>query len=250
MRHHQYFTALLGTVFALGCGGETETPWEPDTARVINSDGTTEELGWSDDCVEIESGECIPVAEYCGDGNAADVYLDADGNVIETVCYPTGEETPVVDLVTDGEIPQNENGAILVVSGDADSPAYEGDLSLDSNKLTLYGEDPATAVIDGNLKVDGNNALISGVTITGNLVVAKNDATISGCVVEGNLVIDGNNTVVVGCHVKGNIEVHGQNTSLSLNSVDGNIEDGGSGTECTDNYRGDSLETGEALACE
>lgn len=250
MRHHHYITALLGTLFATACGGQTETPWEPDTARVVSPDGTEEAVPWSDDCVEVESGECIPVAEYCGEGNTADVYLDEEGNVVETVCYPTGEETPVVDLVTDGEIPQNENGAILVVSGDADSPAYEGDLSLDSNRLTLYGDDPASAVIDGNVTVDGNNALISGVTVTGNLRVVLNDAQISGCVVEGNLIIEGNNTVVVGCHVNGNIEVAGQNTRLSLNSVDGNIENSGNGTECVDNYRGDSLETGEALTCE
>jgi hypothetical protein len=222
---------LLGIV---ACGGSTSTPWKSDSATVRGPDGQVDERA-------IDTSEC-------GGKGAADVYVDANGKVLDTICYPPAGGDGVVTTVSGNTdtAPVIGNGDVVVLDG---QPALSGDLTLDGNNVTLWGDDPATSVLDGNLDVTKNNVLVSGVTITGNVLVTFNDAQFSNCVIEGNLTLEGNNAKVAGCVVKGNIEVRGNNNALTANSVRGNIEDAGQNTVCEDNYRGESLATGEALTC-
>lgn len=236
-------------LFTTACGSSTSTPWADGTAVIRGSDGDVREIPWSEvECLPIEGGGCLNPDEACGGKGAADVYVDAAGNVVEVICYPPGgDETTVVALEPDAAI---GNGDIVVVSGTAQAPAYSGDLDLTTNNNTLYGDDPGTSIIAGNVEVNGNNTLVSGVTVTGNLRVVLNDTQLTNCVIRGNLIIEGNNTKAAGCIVDGNIEITGQNTELTNNVVDGNIENAGQNTVCTGNYRGFNPETGETLTCE
>ncbi|HSC89636.1 MAG TPA: hypothetical protein VLC09_20275 [Polyangiaceae bacterium] len=245
---------LLSTVLLTACGGKTQVPWDSDSATVRGADGEVDEVPWGDgDCLELEGGACVDPDDECGGKAAADVYVNEAGEVVEVVCYPPNAgEKDVIDVsgLTDEETPAIDNNAVVVFDGDATAPAFEGNLEVETNNVVLYGDDPATAVIDGDVTLNGNNALVTGVTVTGNVQVYFNNAQFSNCVIEGNLVLEGNNAVVAGCHVLGNIVVKGQNNRLTLNRVDGNIENEGGNTECVDNYSGETLATGELLACE
>jgi hypothetical protein len=244
-------STTLIALFVAACGSSASagnTPWKGNTANIVNSDGTVLE-STAGSCVKLASGECVDTSAECGAGSSADVFLGADGEVASVVCYPKEGVTGTLDGAT--SLPADaKNNEFLVLEGNGNDPAFVGNLELSGNNNTLYGEDPAEAVLDGNLLVSTNNVLVSGITITGNVEVPANESRLSRCVIEGDLVITGNNTIVAGCRVMGNIIVKGNNTELTANRVDGSIEiKEASGTDCVDNYRGESLESGEVLSC-
>lgn len=234
------FTILFASSLALACGSDDGGfVWEPDTVVFHQPDGSRTEAHIEGECAEFDGDLCFDPSEECGSRGAAEVYVDDEGQVLEVICFPSVDEGNANVVVASGGTAEAEpgNNDILVLEGDADAPAYSGDLDLEPNNVTIWGDDPATSVLDGDLTINGNNTLVSGVTITGDVVIAFNEARFSNCVIEGDLTITGNGAKVAGCLVRGDVVVVGNNSELTLLEVEGSFEDGGMNTECVDSQR-------------
>lgn len=255
------FASSVGSV---GCGSSKaeshEVPWGgDDTATVLDPDRELETYTISDPngCVGPDAVACVEPRAECEAG--AEVVLGKDGKPIETICYPKGETLSVADVeARSGDIAQNENDAVIVLDDADDGVDIRGDLSVDANNVVVYGEDPATSVIEGDVDVDGNNIIVRGVTIQGGVTIEANNAVFLHCVIEGDVVVIGNNAVIAACDVFGTVEIRGNNTKLAANHLVGTLTDNGKNSLCEDNLRatdadGDQVledgELGEAVSC-
>ncbi len=227
MKHSKVTTlCVIGALGGFGCdSGDARSgglPWDEGKVQVVGADGevTSVALPRGDECLVVKPGEefadadnCVKPQEQC-QGAAAEVLVDAQGKVIETLCYPGGATVSVTELAENGgELPQNQNGAVIVLDSEP-GVDFQGDILLDGNNVILYGGDPDNAVVDGSLVVEGNNTIVRGVRITGDVDVRKNNSVFFHCVIEGDLIIQANNTVLAGCDVYGKITVAGNNTKL------------------------------------
>lgn len=237
--------SLLATflVTATGCGGgdspaaQSARPWGDDVT-VIGPDGAEKnyDVPEGDACVTGTGPDCITTNERCGPGVPADVVVNADGKVVDVVCYPTeGTLTPEQIASLDGNVVQNQNGAVLVLDDVSDGVDLSGDLNIDANQVVVYGNGPDVSVMSGNLTVDGNNAIVRGVRVVGDLDVLKNDSVLVYCVIEGDVRISGNNTHLSGCDIFGNVSIDGNNSVLNGNRIMGTVDVAGSNTTCADN---------------
>lgn len=260
------YALLLGSL-AQGCGGGSRAhtvPWNPDETRVIEDDRDAYEVTAAngDQCLNVETGVedlCIKPQDECGE-QAADVVLDANGKVLEIICYPAEATLSVETLdAQDGKVAQNQNDSVIALDDDDDGVDIAGDVAVDANNVVIYGEDPATSVIDGDVDVDGNNIIVRGVHIQGDVSIVANNAFFYHCVVDGDVTVSGNNAVFVGCDVFGNVTVKGNNSHVAGNHIVGNLVDEGKNTRCEENVAaadansdGVLVETelGAPLACE
>jgi carbonic anhydrase/acetyltransferase-like protein (isoleucine patch superfamily) len=211
----------------------------------------------ADGCVGPDAVGCVAPRAECEAG--AEVVLGSDGKAIETVCYPKGDTLSVEEVESkSGNIAQNENNAVIVLDAADDGIDIHGDLAVDANNVVVYGEDPATSLIEGDVNVDGNNIIVRGVSIQGDVTIDANNAVFLHCVIEGNVVVTGNNAVIAACDVFGSVEVRGNNTKLVANHVVGALTDKGKNTHCEENLGAsdadadhvlESSELGAALSC-
>jgi len=270
MKHSKVTTLwVICALGGLGCDSGAErsgVPWDEGKVQVVGADGevTTVAIPRGDECLVVKPGEefaeadnCVKPQEQC-EGDAADVLIDAQGKVIETLCYPGGATVSVTELAENGgELPQNQNGAVIVLDSEP-GVDFEGDILLDGNNVILYGDDPDNAVVEGSLVVEGNNTVVRGVRITGAVDVRKNNAVFFHCVIEGDLTIQANNTVLAGCDIFGRITVTGNNTKLVGNRFLQAPEITAQNTYCEANVQAvdangnrvvESDELGEPLEC-
>lgn len=253
----------------LGCSSDTTNrsgafPWDEGQVQVVGADREVTDVAIpeGDGCLRIgeefsDPANCIKPQEEC-EGRSADVLLDAEGKVLDTLCYPKGDTITVAELAAnDGDVAQNQNNAVIVLDSNPDVDLV-GNLSVDANNVIIFGADPATSVVDGDLTIDGNNAVVRGVTLTGNVTVAKNNATFFFCVIEGDLTISANDTVIAGCDVLGKLTITGNNTKLVGNHFVNAPEIKGKNTKCEGNFEaadadGDGVleagEIGAPLSC-
>lgn len=259
-------STLCTVLFAsavFGCGSESPkraVPWAEQRTLVIDASRNPVEVEpVSGTACLMYEGECLKPHEQCGE-EGADILLDADGNLLDYVCYP-GESTLTVEEIEarEGDVAQNENNAVIVLDDEDDGADIDGDLSIDANNVVLYAEDPTTAIVSGSVTVDGNNILVRGVGIEGDLTVVKNDVTIALSIVHGNVVIQGNNVALLASDVLGNVTVTGNNLRLLGSHIAGTLSITGNGAECRDNLtaidtNGDGVfaetELGAPLLCD
>jgi hypothetical protein len=248
--------AMLGALVA--CGGEgvpgvvvTERPaddvgYQPgETDTVVSGDRefvVEGELGT--DCVKI-GDDCVDIAalklERCGDANAQADLVVVDGQVVDVICYPpksAGVPLEEAAVTQDGtvEVPQNNNGAVVIFPPATDGLVVEGDVSLQGERIAIIGNGVDKTTIGGNLIMGTNNAQVRGLTIEGNLVVQKNtnNITIAFVRVKGNLVIEGNSALVIRADVYGNLQVQGNSASLHNIDIGGELSISGSTEICTE----------------
>ncbi len=240
--------------------------YEEGRATVIGSDNDGRRIEGSvvvreEGCIAV-GDDCIPVRGV-GQCNLEDGPLDiivADGEVQSAICY--GDLAEPTDVVTNESgnvvLPQNANNAVLVFAPETNGVAIEGDLSVDGNNVTLFGNGPDETVIDGNVELTGNNARIRGVTIKGDLTMDLNNLSAVLVRVEGNVIIQGNNAVLAGSVVFGDLRSGSNNHVLVDNRLRGNLDLTGGNYTCADNHRFNSddftytLDTeprGDLLAC-
>jgi hypothetical protein len=199
-----------------------------------------------EDCLQVTETDCVPVARegrYCKtDTGPADVIV-VDGMVQEVVCYEDTDGTEGTDQILDGnndgniDIPQQDNGAVITFDESTNGVPIEGDVVIDGNDVTIYGNGPDKSIINGNLLITGNNARVRGIRVTGNVTIDLNTAALVLSVVEGNLIVEYNNCLIAENDVFGNIVLNGNNTIAVNNGVAGNFEFNGSGTICQDNHK-------------
>jgi hypothetical protein len=207
-------------------------PYRPATTVVIGADSNSEVYGTpaGDACVELDGNQCLRPQRECGPGAYADVLLDHDGNVVEVVCLPVEDTTPIVD-VRGGVARIPDNGAVVRLDG----PARRGDITVQGNTAVVYGDSPAKVVIDGDLMLRGNTSTVRGVTITGNVEFEGNTAALYYCVVYGDVILRGNENLVSNCVIHGSIRSSGNEDRLIANYLTGAIRVEGAPDECRDN---------------
>jgi hypothetical protein len=253
--------SLLASV--VGCGGSDTTaapPWGDDVT-VNGPDGSQKDyaIPQGSDCISTAGGACITPQDRCGPGVPADVVVDAQGNIIDVICYPTsGTLTPEQIESQQGNVAQNQNGAVIVLDAVSDGVDLNGNLAIDANNVVIYGNGPDVSVMSGDLTVDGNNTLVRGIHVLGNLDVLKNDSVLLYCVIEGDVQIVGNNTHLSDCDIYGSVRLEGNNTVLNGNRIQGTIENVGMNSSCADNLSFQDLnadhtvqpaELGAAIGC-
>lgn len=269
-------TLLLGVSIGLfGCEGDTLVSTNPYSAydeekvTVIGGDTTVPVANGDlsgEGCLQVTEESCIAVdreGPYCkSETGPVDAVL-VGGQVAQVVCYSDeAQKGPVEVIDGDGDgdldIPQNENGSVIIFAGSSDGKPFVGDVVLDANDVTLYGNGPDKSIIQGNLTITGNNARVRGIRVTGNVTIDLNTAALLLSVVEGNLQVQSNNSLVAETAVFGNFTVTGNNTILVGDGTAGNWEITGGGARCERNYRindenSDRIvgetERGEALSC-
>lgn len=235
----------LALVLLVGCGED-----EPGGWRVSEGDGDSVSYGQTSDvvvtadgstyvvtneggegCVDV-GGECVDIADaegrYCDDENAqADVLLDENGDVVSVVCYPPADEgTTVEELQTEGgtiELPSNQNGTVITFPEDSDGVPLDGNVTLDGERVVLYGNGVDETLINGNITLASNNARLRGLTVQGNVEVEENanNGSIVLCRIEGNLTVHSNGMTLASCEVYGNVTVEGNSTTLVNIGVQG-----------------------------
>jgi hypothetical protein len=260
-----HFMTLAAFALALGaCSDDddagTGLPWETARTQVIAGGRAALEAPApeGDDCVRY-AGACIKPQEECGEGVSSDVILADDGRVLAIVCYPPGKELSVEEVeARNGDIAQNQNKSVIHLDDLDDDVDLNGDLSIDANKVIVYGHGADVSVISGNLIADGNNIIVHGVRIQGDVEIPANNAFFVNCVIEGDLTITGNNAVVTSSDVLGTTTVAGNNADLTANHLVGALAVSGKNARCEENFAAadadedsviDELEVGEALSC-
>lgn len=238
----QALVVLAGAALA-ACSSDSkdrsnEYPYDPDETTIIGAGAGPETVATPDgsDCVQVAEFTCVSPQQDCnGDAATADVVVDADGNVVDTICYPS--EGATVENVSAEAVPveKTQNNSVVVLDGLDDGADIEGNLSVDANNVVIWGEDPDVSIIDGDVDITKNNAIIRGIRITGDVTIDFNNANFVFCVIEGNLTINGNNDTIAGCDVWGDITINGENAVLVSNRVADAGPHAAQGLICNDN---------------
>jgi hypothetical protein len=222
----------------------TSTPYRLGQALVI---GTTEGGQLVNVDESCDTAACEAVRERCGDRAYADVVVDADGNVLDVLCFrgnatvrEIGEDT--VATASAG------NNTVLLFDGEDDGADVTGDVVLTGNNAVVYGRGADVSEIGGNLAIDKNNAVVRGATIRGDVSIDKNNAQLSFTEIFGGLTIDGNNTTLAECIVHGQVQIHGVNTVLVQNRFEGARALSGKNLTCNGNVSFESTDEGAAEA--
>jgi hypothetical protein len=185
-----------------------------------------------DACINLDD-VCVKPQAECGEDAVADVLLDDQGNVVDTICYPTGG---VAVETVEGDLKKLGNDVVLVLDDKDDGVDIDGDVTIDGNNVTLYGHGPDTSVIGGDLHIDKNNSLVRGVRVEGDVVIDKNNPSITNCVIEGDLTILGNNVSIALCEVWGKLTIEGNNAILVGNHFASPPAVKGKNTVCNGNF--------------
>jgi hypothetical protein len=241
---------LAGSTVALlpGCGSDESTadtgttnpyPYDKNKTVVIGPNGETQEVVTpaGDDCLVLagDKGECSRPQNECGEGARADVVIDAKGKVVAVFCYPV-DGTPVSTVPEEGaDHVGAENKEVVVIDGKDDGVDVTGDVDITGNNVVVYGSDPATSIIGGDLNVAKNNGTVRGVRILGDVHIDGNNTALVDCIVDGDVIITSNNDAVVTCTVFGKIVVSGNNNQLYYNDVAGSISGEAKNLACEGN---------------
>lgn len=217
-------------------GPGDEVDYGDDDVIIIPGTGGDDSVivgGSGDGCVELDNGDCVDPTdakeEFCGDESAqADIIVDEDGEVVEVICYPPSEDgTPIDEVTRDGdgnaEIPQNDNGAVVVFDEETDGEPIEGDVTLTAERVSLFGNGVDNTIIDGTLTFSSNNSQVRGLTVTGDIIIdtVSNNASLVFCKAHGSLVVESNGVTVANCQVFGDVTVAGNGASLVNIGVQG-----------------------------
>lgn len=254
-----------------GQGGETAYGDSTDVV-VVSGDKEQSIITGADGepCVQVDERTCVAVDEvtgrYCeGEEGQADIILDEDGEVLTVICYPpanTGTPLEEVGVSEDGTVavPQNAGGAVIVFDPDTNQTPIQGDVRLDAERVTLFGNGAGETILEGDLNLASNNARARGFTVTGDLIIEKNsnNNAITFCEVLGSLSAQSNGLRVVDCVVFGDVTVSGNGATLVNVGVQGawNVDSKSACHGCysfTDENKDGALaddERGDALLCD
>lgn len=254
-------------------GDGSQTEYGSNTT-VVTSPGSSDSsviiTGDPDQCVEIDQ-TCVDVdqakkegGKYCDDPDAQADIIVVDGEVVDVICYPPKDDgTDIREAAQDEEgntqVPQTESGTVVTFDESTDGEPIEGDIKLDAERTTLYGNGPDKTLIDGKITVESNNSRIRGLTVTGNVEYDENsnDSAISFCRIQGDLDVKSNGFTATNCQVFGKVHVEGNGATLVNIGVQGSWEVN-PGADCRGCYsfsddNDDAVvqqeEIGEDLAC-
>lgn len=260
MRHLRWLIIVFSSlvfVSAMACGNQSEpsagdfsveegpgdeTGYDEDATVVVDTEDQDKSViikGDANECVDVGNDTCVDPDEarknaddpHCDDPDArADVIVE-DGEVVDVICYPPKEDGTNVEEVAeteDGEtkVPQTENGAVVTFGEDTNGEPIEGDITVDSEQTTLYGNGIDKTIIDGNITVSSNESRVRSMTVDGNVTYTtnSNNSAIAFCKIKGNLTVNSNDFTGTNCVVFGNVVVSGNNARLVNIGVSGSWE--------------------------
>jgi hypothetical protein len=238
----------LSAVFGCSAAPSTPVPWAEQRTVVIHASRMAVEVPpvSGDACLTYE-GACLKPHERCGK-QGADVILDAEGHLLDYLCYPGEANLSVEDIEAHrGDIAQNQNDAVILLDALDDGVDIDGDLSIDANNVVLYADDPRTALVSGSVELAGNNIVMRGVGVQGDLTVRNNNVTVALAVVGGDLIVQGNNVQVLATDVLGSVTITGSNAKLLGNHVAGTLSVIGRGFTCRDNTHAEDADEDGSL---
>lgn len=240
------------------------TPGQTDTSVIVSGD-PDQCVEVEDACVDLEEAKSEKGGQYCEDPDAQADVIVVDGEVVDVICYPPKDEgTDIREAETDAEgnaeVPQTNSGSVVTFAEDTDGEAIEGDVIIDAERTTLYGNGPEKTFIDGKIIVRSNNSRIRGMTVTGNIEYEgiSNQSALSFCKIHGDLIVKSNGFTATNCQVWGKVTVSGNGATLMNVGVQGAWEVN-SDAECHGCYSFDDVdedymvvedEIGEELLCE
>ena len=245
-----------------------------ERVSVIGTDSTGATVAGSivasDSCI-LAGQDCVeaaPTGEWCErEGGPYDVVL-VEGEVVEVVCYPPPADSAGPEVVLsdprqgDLEIPQDANNTAITFDASTNGKPIDGNITLEGNNVSVYGNGPDETIIDGDIIVSGNNVRLRGVTVLGDVVVRLNNASIILCRIHGDLILEGestNNSVLVANDVFGRIDAPSNGNTVVGNDVQGDFDITGHNNTCDENrafadanedHVIDEGEMGDALVCE
>lgn len=230
-------------------GGGDRTSFGEQSDVIVVSSGETFVVtrdGAPDECVQA-GDVCVDVTEaegqYCADeGAQADVVVDEQGEVVTVICYPPRDgSTQVEELEPDEdgnlEVEQSESGAVLTFTPESDGVVIQGDLTLESERTTLFGNGSDRTLLGGDLVVASNNSRVRGVTVEGDVsyTTNANSSALMFSKIHGDLTVNANGFSAASVQVFGNVNVTGNGATLVGIGVQGewNVNPG---SECEGCY--------------
>ncbi|QDG49670.1 hypothetical protein FIV42_02615 [Persicimonas caeni] len=255
-------------------GDGSQTEYGSDTTTVTTP-GTTDSniivTGDPDECVDVDT-TCVDLEEakeqggqYCDDPDAQADVIVADGEVVDVICYPPKEDgTDIREADTDeegnAEVPQTESGSVVTFNEKTDGEPIVGDVNVDAERTTLYGNGPDKTIIDGKITIQSNHARIRGMTVTGNVEfgINSNNSAISFCRIQGDLNVKSNEFTATNCEVFGKVQVTGNGATLVNIGVQGDWDVNANAdcrgcysfTDENDDFLVQDEELGEELTCQ
>jgi hypothetical protein len=226
---------------APGSDVRANMPYTLGQALVIGESDSGELVAVDDGC---DSAACQAVRERCGESAYADVVVDAEGEVLDVLCYPGNAKveeiaSAAVDTASAG------NNTVLVLDALDDGPDVTFDVVLTGNNAVIYGRGADVSEIGGDLLIDKNNAVVRSLRIDGDVTIDKNNAQLSFVEIHGDLTIRGNNTTLAKSVVYGAVHIEGVNTVLVQNRLAGERALSGKNLTCNGNV---SFEAGPGAA--
>jgi hypothetical protein len=213
---------------AVGSNISANMPYQLGQALVIGESEAGEVVVVDDSC---ESAACQAVRTRCGESAYADVIVDADGVVLDVLCFRGNAKVVEIGEEAVGTASAG-NDTVLVLDALDDGADVTGDVVLTGNNAVIYGSGAAVSEIGGDLAIDKNNAIVRSLSIAGDVTIAKNNAQLSFVEIHGDLTISGNNTTIAKSVVYGKVHIEGVNTVLVQNR-----------------FQEESLLTGKNLRC-
>ncbi len=221
----------------LSSSGEgDQTGYGSDYDVIITPDGHSHVVtGRGEGCVVIED-QCYDVGaaqgRYCDDPDAqADIAFGPDGEVAQVVCYPAPSSASAVDdllVREDGSatLPQTSNGAVVTFGAETDYTPIAGDLTLNAERITLFGNGRYVTTLQGDLTLASNNARVRGLSVEGDIIVASNanNSALAFASVGQDLRVEGNGFIALEVIVFGDLILAGNNAQLTAVGVQGAFE--------------------------
>ncbi|PKL08663.1 MAG: hypothetical protein CVV51_07755 [Spirochaetae bacterium HGW-Spirochaetae-7] len=82
--------------------------------------------------------------------------------------------------------PFHDRGSFHLETG-----TYRGYFTISANKVRLSGKGHDWTVIDGDIRIDGNDCVLRQLYVTGNVYIYGNNADLRGIVIEGRVISNG-----------------------------------------------------------
>src|SRR5690554_1193526 len=226
----QGWTIEEGDGAGTGYGSDTvvvATPGDPDSSVIVTGDpDRCVDIGTA--CIDLDKAKDEHGGHYCDEAGAQADVVVVDGEVVDVICYPPADEgTDIREAETDEDgtvqVPQTESGTVVTFPEETDGEPVVGDIHIDAERTTIFGNGPDRTIIDGNLSVLSNNSRVRGVTVTGEASYGdnSNNSAISFCRIEKSLTVTSNGFSALNCQVFGDVNVSGNGASLTNIGVQG-----------------------------
>lgn len=189
--------------------GTVATPYLPGVMVVVGEveGGELTTIG------ACQQRDCEAFEDHCSATDAADVIVGPDGDVVDVLCYR--QRVNVQEIRTEAvSSARAGDNTVLVFDGFIDGVDVDGDLTMDGEAATVYGQGPSLSIVGGTLEVEEAGAIVRGIRIQEDVTISQDDVKLTFCAIDGDLTITGDNVTVAVCDLFGEVRVLGDGAIL------------------------------------